>query len=156
MKEMGASFSTFVNVLQVISVVVQLVQVVPDLSRTARFYWEACEQMRRLAGAPGKLQGAGAVGQALTRHLAVMRDNVLALEEGRYWYTGGEFDNGLSLDHDDSYENRAVQSIRYRPQQPSGAHLRYRPDTLQRRLPSAQLSRRGLSRAGAIGAPRSD
>lgn len=153
---MGASFSTFVNVLQVISVAVQLVQVVPDLRRIAKFYREACEGMHRLTRTPGKSQVARPGSLALTRHRAGVQDNALALEEGRYWYTGGDLETGISLSHARTDENRAVQSARYRPQQPSGAHLRYRPDTLQRRFSSTRLNRHGLPRAGASSPQQSD
>lgn len=53
---MEATFSTFVNVVQVISIVLQLVQVVPDIGRIASFYCQAWKAMRKLTGSSGKLQ----------------------------------------------------------------------------------------------------
>lgn len=59
---MGASFSMIMNVVQVTSLLVQLVQIVPDLGRITRFYFEVCRKIRRFAigtGESDKLESKG-------------------------------------------------------------------------------------------------
>lgn len=51
---MGASFSMIMNVVQVTSLLVQLVQIVPDLGRIMRFYFEGCRKLRRFAIGTGE------------------------------------------------------------------------------------------------------
>ena len=51
---MGASFSMVMNVVQVTSLLVQLVQIVPDLGRIMGFYFEVCRKLRRLTMRTGE------------------------------------------------------------------------------------------------------
>ena len=51
---MGASFSMIMNVVQVTSLLVQLVQIVPDLGRIMRFYFEICRKLRRFTLGTGE------------------------------------------------------------------------------------------------------
>lgn len=137
---MGASFSIFVNVAQVISVILQLIQLVPDIDRIARYYRQAWKAMRKVTSTSGELQRSESrdlvMGRVLTGLVTGIRDDALASEEGRYWYTSGGLDVDDRVAYTASGHGRATEYHRQVPRQPNDAHLRYRPSRLQRRMPT--------------------
>jgi hypothetical protein len=51
---MGTSFSMVMNVVQVASLMMQLVQIVPDLGRIMGFYFEICKKLRQFVAGTGE------------------------------------------------------------------------------------------------------
>jgi hypothetical protein len=51
---MGISLSMVMNVVQVTSLLMQLVQIVPDLGRIVGFYFETCKKLRQFVAGTGE------------------------------------------------------------------------------------------------------
>jgi hypothetical protein len=51
---MGISFSMVMNVVQVTSLLMQLVQIVPDLGRIMEFYFETARKLRQFVAGTGE------------------------------------------------------------------------------------------------------